>query len=80
VTIEDVLDGVYVDPAAMGTGVGRLLVDDALDRARAAGAGSLTVTANPNARPFYERVGFVATGEIETSFGPGQRMRIALRD
>ena len=72
------LDGLYVDPAAMQGGVGRRLVEDAADRARAAGVGALHLTANPQSVAFYERVGFVRTGDAETRFGPGARMRLDL--
>jgi hypothetical protein len=35
----------------------------------------LEVTANPNARGFYQRVGFTVIGTTTTQFGPGIRMR-----
>ena len=62
----------------MKGGVGRRLVDDAAERARAAGLPVLHVTANARSVGFYERVGFVRTGAAETRFGPGVRMRLDL--
>ena len=68
------LDGLFVEPDLMRGGVGRALVDDAVDRLRAEGAGRLEVTANLRALGFYEKLGFVAIGPVETMFSPGLRM------
>jgi lactoylglutathione lyase len=72
------LDDLFVEPAFMGRGVGRLLVDDLESRAAAAGATHVDVITNPNALGFYERVGFEATGEASTRFGRGIRMSLEL--
>jgi GNAT superfamily N-acetyltransferase len=71
------LDGLFVEPAEMRRGVGRALIEDAAERARSRGAIALEVTAGP-ARPFYERAGFVVTGDARTQFGPALRMRLDL--
>jgi ribosomal protein S18 acetylase RimI-like enzyme len=68
------LDGLFVEPDLMRGGIGRALVDDALDRLRAAGVTRLEVTANRRALGFYEKLGFVVIGPIETQFSPGLRM------
>jgi GNAT superfamily N-acetyltransferase len=72
------LDGLFVEPAAMRGGVGRALVTDAADRARAEGATRMSVIANPRAVGFYERVGFVAGEAADTRFGPATWMHLAL--
>jgi GNAT superfamily N-acetyltransferase len=72
------LDGLFVEPEAMRGGVGRALVADAVDRARAEGATRMSVIANPRAVVFYERVGFVAGEAAQTRFGPAMRMHLAL--
>ena len=72
------LDGLFVEPAAMRTGVGGRLVADAAATARAAGATRIGVVANPDATVFYETVGFVDDGAVETRFGPARRMRLDL--
>ena len=72
------LDDLFVEPESMGLGVGRLLVDDVVSRAAAAGKAHVDVVANPNAVGFYERVGFETTGEASTRFGPGIRMSLDL--
>lgn len=68
------LDGLFVAPELMQSGVGRLLVEDAVALARVQGMTRLEVTANPRALGFYEKVGFVTIGEVSTQFGPGIRM------
>jgi GNAT superfamily N-acetyltransferase len=68
------LDGLFVDPARMLTGVGRALVADAGARASDQGAECLEVTAGP-AQGFYEKVGFHRVGATQTRFGPAVRMR-----
>jgi GNAT superfamily N-acetyltransferase len=71
------LDGLFVEPAHMGRGVGRALVEDAAARAAATGARSIEVIAGP-AQGFYERLGFGVIATAETRFGPAVRMRRAL--
>ena len=52
-----VLDDLWVDPEAIGTGVGTTLFGHAVTRARALGARMLEWEADPNAVGFYERMG-----------------------
>ncbi|SCF35382.1 Acetyltransferase (GNAT) domain-containing protein [Micromonospora viridifaciens] len=61
------LDMLFVDPPAIGTGVGRVLFDHAVAAARAAGARTLWIDADPGAEPFYRHVGAVPAG---TSVSP----------
>ncbi len=68
------LDGLFVEPARMYSGVGRALVADAVGRALAAGANCLEVTAGP-ASGFYEKVAFTTVASATTRFGPALRMR-----
>jgi GNAT superfamily N-acetyltransferase len=72
------LDGLFVEPDVMGRGLGRALVADAVTIARHRGVKRLEVTANPRAVGFYEKVGFVADGEVTTQFGPALRMSLAV--
>jgi GNAT superfamily N-acetyltransferase len=51
------LDLFFVDPPFLGRGVGRVLFEAAVRVARAFDATTLTILADPNAAPFYERVG-----------------------
>ena len=63
---------------AVNNGIGRHLVQDAAAIAAERGFEGIAVTANPHAFFFYDAVGFVADGEIQTAFGPGQRMHLAV--
>jgi GNAT superfamily N-acetyltransferase len=67
------LDGLFVEPDLWRRGIGAALVDAATHEARRKGL-ALSVIANPAARGFYERCGFVLEGEAKTRFGPGLRM------
>jgi len=69
------LDDLFVEPTLMRRGIGRDLVADLWQRAKAAGIRKVQVTANSNAVGFYERMGFVDIGEVvATRFRPATRM------
>lgn len=51
------LDAIFVDPPAIGGGAGRALFEAAAALARRQGARRMTILADPNAAPFYERMG-----------------------
>jgi GNAT superfamily N-acetyltransferase len=59
----DELAGLWVEPEAIGRGVGRALLDHARAQARAAGVAELLVESDPNAEPFYLRAGARRVGE-----------------
>ena len=68
------LEDLFVDPGWMRRGIGRALVLDAVAVVRASGLGRIEVTANDHALRFYEEMGFVREGTVETEFGPACRM------
>ncbi len=72
------LDGLFVEPDAMGRGVGRLLVTDVVQRAQADGADRLFVVSGRGARGFYERLGFRLLDAVPTRFGPALQLQLAL--
>jgi len=72
------LEDLFVDPDSMRQGVARALVQDVVARARDDGIRQVEVTANPHALGFYTKVGFVVGHEVETTFGPGFRMRLTV--
>ncbi|WP_199737226.1 MULTISPECIES: GNAT family N-acetyltransferase [Micromonospora] len=76
---EPELDMLFVDPPAIGTGVGRVLFQHVVSAARAAGARTLWIEADPGAEAFYRRVGAVAAG---TSISPstGRKLPRLRRD
>lgn len=67
------LDGLFVEPELWRQGIGARLLEEAAHYVRNRGL-ALTVTANPQAREFYEKCGFAVEGEARTRFGPALRM------
>ena len=57
------LDHLWVSPAWIGSGTGRLLFEHAMDRAASRGAKHVEIEADPNAEGFYLRMGARRTGE-----------------
>jgi N-acetylglutamate synthase-like GNAT family acetyltransferase len=51
------LDLLFVDPAAIGTGIGKALFKDATVEARMLGGREMTVLSDPHAAGFYEKMG-----------------------
>jgi len=66
-----VLNGLAVVPARQGAGIGRLLVEAAVDRARVRGARKLTLRVlanNVRARRLYESYGFAVEGVLVAEY------------
>ena len=57
------LEHLWVSPAWIGSGAGRLLFEHAMDSAASRGASSVKIEADPNAEGFYLRMGAKRTGE-----------------
>ncbi|MEU5154436.1 GNAT family N-acetyltransferase [Glycomyces sp. NPDC021274] len=71
---ESRLESLFVDPPAIGTGVGRALLERALLAAQALGARSVTLEADPFAEPFYARFGAIRIGETPSASIPGRTL------
>jgi GNAT superfamily N-acetyltransferase len=77
--------GVFVDPRHRGDGTAQRLLETLIERVRATGAPVLRLQVsegNDRARRFYERMGFVATGDVELFPGhllPEHEMLLDLR-
>ena len=65
---------IFVEPGAVRSGVGRALWRHAEKRARAHGAKTLALDADPNAVPFYERMGMTIVGEEPSGSIPGRML------
>jgi GNAT superfamily N-acetyltransferase len=63
------LEDLWVEPGAMGRGIGSALFRFAADRARELGANWLQWESEPNATRFYEKLGGVQVGETLGSWG-----------
>ncbi|MGB8996895.1 MAG: GNAT family N-acetyltransferase [Pseudonocardiaceae bacterium] len=55
----------FLEPAVIGTGLGRVLWDHAVKSASERGFRSLTLESDPHAEPFYLRMGAERIGEQE---------------
>ncbi|MGN0063985.1 MAG: GNAT family N-acetyltransferase [Nocardioides sp.] len=66
------LAALFVDPAAIGTGVGGLLLRHALHEAAVRGFTRLSLDADPGAEAFYLHHGAVRTGESPSGSVPGR--------
>ncbi|MEV8554250.1 GNAT family N-acetyltransferase [Streptomyces glaucescens] len=59
-----VLGMMFVEPQAIGQGIGRLLFTHAIAAGQDLGFTRLTIDADPNAEPFYRAMGAVRTGGV----------------
>ena len=57
------LEWLFVEPHSIGRGYGRILWEDALGRAKAAGFAELLIESDRFAEPFYLEMGAVKVGE-----------------
>jgi GNAT superfamily N-acetyltransferase len=64
------LAGLFVDPAAIGRGVGGLLLRHAVGIAAGLGMTLLEIDSDPHAEPFYRHAGAVRTGESPSTVDP----------
>jgi GNAT superfamily N-acetyltransferase len=60
------LEHMWVTPAYIGTGIGKELFLDAMDRATALRVNEIELSADPNAAGFYRRMGATQIGEVES--------------
>ena len=59
------LEHMWVTPECIGTGIGKELFLDAMERAAALEVRGVEISADPNAAGFYERMGAKQIGEID---------------
>jgi GNAT superfamily N-acetyltransferase len=70
------LDYLFVEPDAIGMGVGTALWRHAVQIARALGHRSLVVVADPNAEGFYRRMGAMPIGAQPSDLEPGRLLPV----
>ncbi|MGV3459521.1 MAG: GNAT family N-acetyltransferase [Flavobacterium sp.] len=70
-----ILDNLFVDPEFIGKGHGKLLLADAVERARGMGFKTIALEADSNAESFYRRFGFITAGQAKTSV-PGRLLPV----
>jgi GNAT superfamily N-acetyltransferase len=64
----------FVDPAALGAGTGRALFEEAVRLARRLGYRRMSILADPNAAPFYERMGARFVAHAPSDAIPGRTL------
>jgi GNAT superfamily N-acetyltransferase len=67
-----VLGMMFVDPQAIGQGIGRLLFAHTVAAGRDLGFTRLTIDADPNAERFYRAMGAVRTGSVPSGSVAGR--------
>ncbi len=73
------LEHLFVDPPAMGRGVGAALLSACLKLASGEGACRVRALADPQARPFYERQGFRWLGDAPSDAIAGRMLPLMER-
>lgn len=77
-----VVDGVttlrdlWVDPPAIGTGVGKELWSHMLEQARRLGYVTVRITSEPNAEGFYVKMGARRVGSVESTVVKGRMLPV----
>lgn len=66
------LELLYIEPDRIGSGLGRRLFDWAVAAARSAGATDMVIEADPQAAPFYRRMGARDAGTAPSGSIPGR--------
>ena len=70
------LEALFVEPASIGHGFGRMLIEHAKARAAAQGVKQLIIQGDPNAESFYLTAGGVSDGQRESASIPGRFLPI----
>jgi GNAT superfamily N-acetyltransferase len=68
------LGNMWVRPSEIGTGLGRIMWQDAMAAAAAAGFEYLEIDAEPNAEGFYRKMGAQRIGETPSGSIPGRTL------
>lgn len=69
----------FVEPSRIGAGVGRILLNWAIDKAHIGGATRLFIDSDPDAAAFYRRMGAQTIGTARSESIPGRRLpRLAI--
>jgi N-acetylglutamate synthase-like GNAT family acetyltransferase len=70
----------FVEPGALHRGAGKALLVWATDVAKKLGATRLTIDADPDAAPFYRRMGAYDVGQAPSGSVPGRMLpRLAMK-
>jgi len=67
------LEHLWVRPSHIGTGIGKELFLDAMERAAKLSVSEVELSADPNAAGFYQRMGAQKIGEVDSEIDGQQR-------
>jgi GNAT superfamily N-acetyltransferase len=67
------LEHMWVSPGYIGTGIGKELFLDAMERAAALDVRDVELSADPNAAGFYTRMGAMQIGEVDSPIDGAER-------
>jgi N-acetylglutamate synthase-like GNAT family acetyltransferase len=67
------LDHLWVRPAMIGTGIGKELFLDAMERAAKLNVRAVEISSDPNAAGFYKRMGATQIGEVDSPIDGQER-------
>ena len=70
------LVALFVKPALLRQGIGRLLVEHMIGEARRLGIRTVTIQGDPNAEDFYAAIGATAAGYRESASIPGRYLPV----
>lgn len=68
------LDLFFVEPEFIGRGLGRIMMNEAFERAARSGFERLLVQSDPHAEDFYRAMGFVCIGHRPSASLPGRML------
>ena len=68
------LTRLFIEPSAIGAGIGRALFDWARTAARDSGCQRLVIESDPGAADFYRRMGAQDAGDVASGSIPGRRI------
>ncbi|MGJ8531358.1 MAG: GNAT family N-acetyltransferase [Alphaproteobacteria bacterium] len=71
---DGILEKLFVAPEAIGQGVGRLLFEWTVEMARSLGISNFTIDGDPNAVPFYLKMGAIQIGSSPSGSIPGRML------
>ena len=67
-----ILDKLFIDPPAIGTGAGKILFHWVKDECERRGVKAISIDADPDAEPFYAAMGAKTIGKAESTVTPGR--------
>ena len=71
---ENEVEFFYIKPQYIGKGYGKIMWNSLLDYSRSIGIRAITLVTSPQAKAFYEKMGAVQIGEVESILKEGRKI------